>query len=398
MNPSQARSRFPALARTNNGEPVTYLDGPAGTQVPDVVIDAIAGALRTGISNLGEPHPSSELSESIVADARRAMADLYNASPDEIVFGQNMTSLTFALSRALATTWRPGDEIILTRLDHDANVAPWLRVAEERDVTVRWVDFDDWVLPLGGFTAACNERTRLVAVTAASNALGTIVDIPAVASSVRRTGALLFVDAVHYAPHRVIDVKAWDCDFLVASAYKFYGPHIGILYGKAAHLAALPAYKVRPARETGPARWESGTQSFESLAGVTAAVDYLASMGHGSLRRERLISAYGAIREHEEALAERFLAGLGELPHVTLYGLGQGERTATFSIGVDGRDPAEVTALLGLRGIHVTHGNYYAVEVMNRLGQPGLTRIGFVHYNTPQEVDAVLGALDDLAS
>ena len=397
MDIPRIRSHFPALSRTHDGRPVAYLDGPAGTQVPDYVIDAMGDAFRHGISNLGEPNASSDLSGTIVEHAREAMADLYHASPAEIVFGQNMTSLTLALSRALAATWAPGDEIVLTRLDHDANVAPWLRVAEERGVAVRWLDFEDWVVAPEALGSLLTDRTRLVAVTAASNALGTVVDIPAMSRRTRESEALLFVDAVHYAPHRTIDVRAWDCDFLVSSAYKFYGPHTGILYGKALHLAELPVYKVRPAPETGPGRWESGTQSFESLAGVTAAVDYLASLGEGVDRRARLVAAYDAIGAHEDALADRFLAGLAEFGHVRLYGLEQGDRTATFSIGVDGMDPADVAAELAAGGVHVTHGTYYAVEVMKRIGVPGLTRVGFVHYNTPDEVDAVLAELDRLA-
>ena len=391
MDTAQIRSQFPALARTQDGKPVVWLDGPAGTQVPTSVVDAIAGALRAGISNHGEPSASSRLSDSIVDGARSAIADLFNASPAEIVFGQNMTSHTFALSRALATTWEPGDEIVLTRLDHDANVAPWMRAALDRDVTVQWVDFSDYRLDPAAFAAVLGPRTRLVAVTAASNALGTVVDIPAVANVVRSLSpALLYVDAVHCAPHRSIDVKAWDVDFLVASAYKFYGPHIGALYGRAEHLAALPAYKVRPAPETGPDRWETGTQSFESLAGVTAAVDYLASFGAGETRRERLETAYQAIGAHEQNLADRFMAGVSELSHVTLFGLTEGDRTSTFSIAIDGLSDEQAAIALAERGIYVSHGTYYAVEVMGSIGQTGLIRIGFVHYNTVDDVDAVL--------
>ncbi len=397
MDTDLIRKRFPALERTQDGKPVVYLDGPGGTQAPDTVIDAISSALRDGISNLGSPFAPSELSGSIVAEARAAMADLYNASPHEIAFGQNMTSHTFAISRALAATWEPGDEIVLTRMDHDANIAPWLRVAEDRGITVHWVDFDDYNFAPDAFDAILGPRTRLVAVTAASNAIGTVTDIAAISRRVRQTGALLFVDAVHAAPHRLIDVKAWDVDFLVSSAYKFYGPHIGILYGKREHLQSLPAYKVRPAPEHGPGRWENGTQSFESLAGVTAAVDYLASLGTGDTRRQQLASAYQAIGAHEARLTERFLAGLAEFDHVQLFGLVEGDRTSTFSIAVDGVANQAVAAKLGEQGIFVTHGTYYAVEVMESLGQSGLVRIGFVHYNTPGEVDAVLSALDALS-
>jgi cysteine desulfurase family protein (TIGR01976 family) len=398
MDTDQIRTQFPALERTQDGMPVVYLDGPAGTQVPSAVIDAISGALRAGISNHGEPAASSRFSDAIVMGARSAVADLYNAAPEEIVFAQNMTSHTFALSRALATTWDEGDEIVLTRMDHDANIAPWLRVADERGVTVRWVNFAGYRLDPEAFSEVLGSRTRLVAVTAASNALGTVVDIPAVAARVRSMSpALLFVDAVHCAPHRAIDVKAWDADFLVASAYKFYGPHIGALYARSGHLASLPAYKVRPAPETGPDRWETGTQSFESVAGVTAAVDYLASLGTGIDRRERLLDAYRAIGAYEQALADRFLTGLSELEHITLYGLTEGDRTSTFSIAVDGLSDEQVAVALADQGIYVSHGTYYAVEVMKSLGQSGLIRIGFVHYNTTDDVDAVLTALDGLS-
>ena len=398
MDTDRIRSHFPALARTHNGKQVMYFDGAAGTQVPTAVIDAISGALRAGISNHGEPAASSRFSDAIVADARAAVADFYNASPEEIVFAQNMTSHTFALSRALATTWAEGDEIVLTRMDHDANVAPWLRVADERGVTVRWVEFAGYRLDPDSFSEVVGPRTRLVAVTAASNALGTVVDIPDVAERVRsQSSALLFVDAVHCAPHRPIDVTAWDADFLVSSAYKFYGPHIGALYGRSEHLAALPAYKVRPAPETGPDRWETGTQSFETLAGVTAAIDYLATLGTGETRRDQLQAAYRAIGAHEQSLSDRFLAGISELEHVTLYGLTEGDRTSTFSIAVDGLSDEQLAVALADQGIFVSHGTYYAVEVMRSLGRAGLTRIGFVHYNTNDEVDAVLSALDVLA-
>ncbi|MBT8192737.1 MAG: cysteine desulfurase-like protein [Acidimicrobiia bacterium] len=398
MDTDHIRSQFPALERTHHGRQVMYFDGAAGTQAPTAVIDAISNTLRAGISNHGEPAASSRFSDAIVMDARSAVADLYNASPDEIVFAQNMTSHTFALSRALATTWTEGDEIVLTRMDHDANIAPWLRVAGERGVTVRWVDFADYRLDPDSFSAVLGPRTRLIAVTAASNALGTVVDIPAVAERVRSLSpALLFVDAVHCAPHRSIDVKAWDADFLVASAYKFYGPHIGALYARSEHLAALPAYKVRPAPETGPDRWETGTQSFETIAGVTAAIDYLATLGDGETRREQLQNTYLAIGAHEQVLADRFLAGVAELEHVTVYGLTEGDRTSTFSIAVDGLTDEQVAVALADQGIFVSHGTYYAVEVLKSLGQTGLTRIGFVHYNTTDEVDAVLSALDALA-
>lgn len=397
MDVAWIRSQFPALSRIDGDGPAAYLDGPAGTQVPAAVIEAASNTMRAGFSNLGSPYAPSRLSKKILSEARSAMADFYHATPEEIVFAQNMTSHTFALSRALATTWEAGDEIVLTRLDHDANVEPWRRVAAEQDVVVRYADFEDYQLAPEAIGDLLGPRTRLVAVGAASNALGTIVDIPAISRLVRKTDALLFVDAVHYAPHRLIDVHAWDVDFLVSSAYKFYGPHIGILYGKREHLASLPAYKVRPAPERGPDRWETGTQSFETLAGVTAAVDYLAALGDGSSRRQRLEDAFRQITDHETALTERFLAGVAELGHIELYGLGISGRTSTFSLEVAGMEHGEVARELGRQGIYVTNGTYYAVEVMEQLGKTGLVRIGFVHYNTTAEVDRVLSALDALA-
>ena len=399
MDISAVRRQFPALSRQVDGRPAVYLDGPAGTQAHHTVIEATSAALRAGLSNHGGPYPTSEAGERIVADAREAMADLYNASPAEIVFGQNMTSHTFAVSRALATTWNAGDEIVLTRMDHDANVEPWLRVASEQDMTVRWADFDDYALSPEAIGAHLGPRTRLVAVGAASNALGTVVDIPAVSRLVRQTDALLFVDAVHYAPHRLIDVKAWDVDFLVSSSYKFFGPHIGILYGKAEHLETLPAYQVRPAPDTGPGRWETGTQSFESLAGVTAAVDYLASHGHGPDRRSQLESGYEVIASYEQSLTERFLAGLSKIPTAALHGVAGTGRTPTFAIDINGLTAAEAAMVLGERGVFVSHGHYYAVEVMRSLGvldSGGLIRLGFVHYNTTEEVDRTLAELDRL--
>jgi cysteine desulfurase family protein (TIGR01976 family) len=331
------------------------------------------------------------------------MADFLGAEPGEIVFGQNMTSLTFAISRALARTWDPGDEIVLTRLDHDANVSPWLLAARDAGVTVRWLDFDPddgCTLDYGGLDEVIGARTRLVAVTHASNATGTVVDVARVAAAAQTVGALTYVDAVHYAPHYSLDVTALGIDFLACSSYKFFGPHTGVLWGRREHLEALEAYKVRPAPDEAPDKWETGTQSFESLAGVTAAVDYLASLGHGETRRDRLTSAMEAIGRHDAVLTGRFLAGLAEMPGIRLYGIDDGRlRTPTFAVAVEGMTPQEVSEALGRQGIFVWAGHYYAVEVMRRIGvldEGGLVRIGFVHYSTEDEVDRVLGALDEL--
>lgn len=402
------RQRFPALQLAWRGAPVAYLDGPGGTQTPHSIIDAMRGYLVGGLSNLGGPFHTSRETDAVVEAARTAVQDLFHAQrPEEIVFGQNMTSLTFALSRALSRTWQPGDEIVLTRLDHDANISPWLLAADERGVTVHWLDLrpSDCSLALDELPPLLNRRTRLIATTFASNAVGTISDIRRIVELAQAVGALVYVDAVHYAPHGVIDVQALGCDFLVASAYKFFGPHTGILYGRYELLDALPAYKVRPAPDHPAGKWETGTQSFESLAGVTAAVEYLASLGGpGSTRRARLTQAMQRIKAYEMALSEHFLRQAVQVPGLRVYGVTDIEqlarRTPTFAVSLAGHSPAEVAAYLGERGLFVWHGHYYAVAVMERLGlleQGGLVRIGFVHYNTPAEVERVGAALADLA-
>ena len=403
FDPYKVRGQFPALRRDVGGLPATYLDGPGGTQVPQSVIDAMTGYLAAGGSNLGGDFATSRETDEVNNAARRAVADLFNAKPEEIAFGQNMTSITLAVSRALAATWDEGDEIVVTRLDHDANVWPWVMAARDRGVEVRWVDFDPdegCTLDTASLRDALSPRTKLVAVTHASNAVGSIVDVRLVAKLAHEAGALVYVDAVHYTPHVVVDVVASDCDFLVASAYKFFGPHTGVLYGKHEHLAAFDFYKIRPAPSDPPGKWETGTQSFESLAGVTAAVDYLAGIGDdkGDDRRAALRSAMSIVREHEEELTRRFLAGLERIDGVTLFGIADDRpRTPTFAIDVEGVSPAEVGRKLGEKGIFVWDGHYYAVEVMERLGvldAGGLVRIGFVHYNTSIEVDRVLEALE----
>jgi cysteine desulfurase family protein (TIGR01976 family) len=330
------------------------------------------------------------------------VADLFGAQPSEIVFGQNMTSLTYAMSRALSRTWAPGDNIVVTRLDHDANVSPWVQAANDATVEVRFVDFnpdDGCTLDLASLEAALDARTRLVAFTHASNAVGTVTPVADIVAAAHRVGALTYVDAVHYTPHGLVDVHASDTDFLVASAYKWFGPHTGCLFGKAAALETIDPYKLRPAPDSSPDRWETGTQSFESLAGVTAAADYIASLGTGSTRRDRIVSAFEAIADYETMLSSRFLSGLASIGGITLYGKPTPDgRTPTFAIDVDGLSPADVAAQLGGSGCFVWSGDYYAYEVMHRLGKvpDGLVRIGFVHYNTPDEVDRVLEELTRL--
>lgn len=407
LDPVSIRAQFPALNQLVDGRVPVFLDGPGGTQSPHAVLDAMTGYLQQGSSNSGGAFHTSRTTDAVTQAAREAMADLLNAAPNEIVFGQNMTSLTFSMSRALSRTWSPGDEIVVTRIDHDANIAPWLQAAADRDVGVRWLDFrpEDGTLALETLPSLLNERTRLVAVNYASNALGTISDVARVVELAHAAGALVYIDAVHYAPHALIDVRALDCDFLACSVYKFFGPHTGVLYGKYDLLDSLEAYKVRPAPTSPPGKWETGTQSFESLAGVTAAVDYMASLG-GAIgsRRSRLAAALEAIRTYEQTLSARFLEQATQLPGLRVYGLTDverlDERTPTFAVSFAGHTPAEVAAFLGEKEFYVWDGHYYAIEVMDRLGtleDGGLVRIGFVHYNTLDEIDRLFAALREMA-
>jgi cysteine desulfurase family protein (TIGR01976 family) len=404
LNVSQSRQLFPALQQQLNGRPAVYLDGPGGSQVSQSVIEAMSAYLANGLSNQGGPFHSSRQTDQTVTAARQAMMDFYNARrPEEIVFGQNMTSLTFSLSRALSRAWQPGDEIIVTRIDHDANISPWLLAAEDSGVTVHWLDIrpEDCTLALETLPNLLNEKTRLVALNYASNAVGSISDVKQAVSMAQKVGALTYIDAVHYAPHDLIDVQDLDCDFLVSSAYKYFGPHTGILYGKYEHLDRLEAYKVRPASNKPAGKWETGTQSFESLAGVTAAVDYLASLTNteGS-RRQRLVQSMAAIKAYEMDLSAYFLQQATKVPGLKVYGITDVEmldhRTPTFAVSLAGHTAESVATHLGDQGIYVWHGHYYALAIMERLGlleSGGLVRIGFLHYNTKEEVDRVLNAL-----
>jgi cysteine desulfurase family protein (TIGR01976 family) len=394
------RARFPALNRREHGQPVAYLDGPGGTQVPKAVIDAMNAVLIEGVSNLGGDFGASRFAETITAQGREAMADFFNADPIEISFGQNMTSITFAVSRALARTWGPGDAIVVTSLDHDANFTPWVRAAEDAGAEVRIAHFDAGTGELDPAAIAdlLDERVRLVATCVASNAIGTLVDVKAITELAHEAGALVYLDSVHAGPHRLVDVASIDCDFLVASAYKFFGPHTGILYGKLDRLAELDFYKVRPAPSDPPDKLETGTQSFESVAGVTAAVDYLAGLGDGINRRSRLEDGYGRIRDHERTLSARFIDGVAGLDRVTIHGVPtvDDRRVSTFALSVEGMSAAEAARRLNQAGLYVWSGHYYALNAIERLGfsdDGGLVRIGFVHYNTEQEADRALEVL-----
>ncbi len=403
---SELRTRFPAYRRTVAGRPVAYFDGPGGTQVPDSVIEAIASYLREGGSNVGGGFASSRFSDEVVSAARRAMADLVGGEPEEIVFGPNMTSLTFAMSRALARDWGPGDRVVLTSLDHDANITPWVMAAADRGAEVVFADLDPGgvTVDLDHLMGLLDERVRLVAVTRASNAFGTVVDVARVAAAAHEVGALVYVDGVHYTPHGPVDVKAWGCDVYVCSAYKFFGPHVGILWGRGDLLASLSPYRVRPAPSDPPGKFETGTQSFEALAGLAAAVEYLAGIApSGESRREDLMSSMEAVASYERELGRRFLAGLGSIDGVVLYGIADpdGPRVPTYALDVGGWDAGEASAELGRRGMFTWAGHYYAVEPMRRLGlldRGGLVRVGFVHTTTTDEVDRLLTALAEMAS
>jgi cysteine desulfurase family protein (TIGR01976 family) len=376
------RARYGALAR-----PIAFLDGPGGTQCPDEVIEAVAAYLREDNANVGAPYETSIRTVELIETARAAAGRWFGSHPDEVAFGQSMTSLNFLLSRALARTLRPGDEVLVTRLDHDANVSPWLELEHDLDIVVRFVEVtDELALDLDDLERQLSGRTRVVAFPVASNAVGTAPDVARVAELAHSAGALAWADAVHYAPHGPIDVAAWDVDVLLCSPYKFFGPHLGLAYGKAELLGSWRPYKVRPA-ENEPVgnRYQHGTQQHELLAGFVAAVEYVESLG------------WDAIVAHERELAHRFLAGLPE--RVDLYGLRtMSGRVPTFCFNLPGWTPEQVATELAARDIAVWHGDYYAVEVMKRLGLEGsgAVRAGFVHYNTPDEVDRLLTALREL--
>ena len=397
------RRQFPALSRKVEGQPVVYLDNPAGTQVPQRVIDRTAAYWRTMNANRGGAFVTSEGTEALLAEVRRAAAVFLNAaSADEIVFGPNMTTLTYAVSRAIGRELRPGDEILVTRLEHDANVSPWLAL-QEQGVMVRFVDIavPHCTLDMEDFKRQLGPRTRLVAVTHASNAVGTIPDLAAISHAAHAAGAWVWIDAVHYGPHGAIDVRAIDCDFLVCSSYKFYGPHQGILYGRRELLERLRPYKVRPASDDGPSRWETGTQNHECLAGVLGAFEYLADLG-GSERmvRPALETAMDRIQAHERALAARLIDGLEQIEGIQIYGITDAEhlhrRAPTVSLTWTPHRPEALAGWLGRHQVFTTHSDHYATELMNRLGlaeQGGTLRIGVAHYNTASEVDLVLELL-----
>jgi cysteine desulfurase family protein (TIGR01976 family) len=412
LDPTALRARFPALARTLDGRPCVFADAPGGTQVPEAVIEAMGAYLRTSNANAHGAFVTSAETDRLIEEAHRAGADLFGCGSDEVVFGPNATTLLFAVSRSVARTLAPGDEIVVTRLDHDANIRPWLMVAEDTGATVRWVDVrdDDVTIDLASFEDALTDRTRVVAYTLASNAVGTVTPAAELAGTAHDAGAIVVCDGVHVAQHRLLDAQAIGADVVVCSPYKIFGPHLGILFGRRELLESWSPYKVRPASEDLPYRWETGTQNHEGLAGFVAAVNYLADLGrtHGSpdgrRRRDAIAAAFEAIGAHEANLSRRFLDGIGGIDELRLYGLAGidrvAERTPTFAVRLAGQPPFETAKLLGERGIFVWDGHYYALELMERLGLQetgGAVRVGFCHYNTVDEVDRVLAELASLA-
>ena len=404
------REQFPSLQLTVNGQPAAFLDGPAGTQVPRQVMDAVQKYFLEANANTYGAFLTSRRTNEMIAKTRAAMADLFNCSPEEVIFGQNMTTITLGLARAIGRELKPGDEILLTILDHDANYSPW-KVLQEKGVVIRAVDIreSDCTLDLQDLKSKLNSKTKLVAVGYASNIVGTINPIAEITKLAHAAGAMIYVDAVHYAPHGPIDVKALDCDFLVCSPYKFFGPHMGTLYGKKEHLERFKPYKVRPATDSVPECWETGTQVQELIAGIFAAVEYIAELGRrcdssAKTRREALLASYRSTVAYERALVARLIEGLLAIPGLQFFGITDAarfaERCSTVSFRLGKGTPTDAATFLGERGIFTWDGNFYALNLTERLGVEklgGVLRVGLVHYNTTQEVDRLITALRDFA-
>jgi cysteine desulfurase family protein (TIGR01976 family) len=405
------RSQFPSLSQTVNGYPAVYLDGPGGTQVPQSVIDAISGYLTNSNANTHGAFATSQRTDAILSGARSAMADFLNCDPSEVIFGANMTSLTFAISRVIGRELKAGDEIVVTRLDHGANYSPWVAL-EETGVTIRIAEINDkdCTLDMEDLARKINSRTKLVAVGYASNAVGTINNIREVVRLAHDAGALAYIDAVHYAPHGPIDVQALDCDFLVCSTYKFFGPHMGVLYGKQQHLRRLKPYKLAVNTDEIPESWEWGTLNHECIAGITACVDYLAQLGRqlgrksdAGTRRSAVLAAFKVIQAHERILVDTLIAGLLRIPGLTFYGITDpqrfAERCPTVAVRIAGHTPLQLSIELGKRGFFTWDGNYYALNLTEHLDvekDGGFLRIGLAHYNTADEVDRLLATLREI--
>ncbi|MBK9153896.1 MAG: cysteine desulfurase-like protein [Chloracidobacterium sp.] len=399
----EIRREFPALLREHNGFPVAYFDGPGGTQVPRAVAEAMTDYLFNHNANTHWEYPTSNETDAIIADARTAFAEMFNASAEEIVFGQNMTSLTFHLAHALGRGWAEGDEFVVTELDHHANVDTWRSLERDRGMVCRVLPFDteSGQLMLDKLPGLINERTRIVAIGAASNAIGTINDAAYACRLAREAGALSFVDAVHFAPHNLIDVKAIGCDFLACSAYKFYGPHIGIMFGRKELLESTDFPKLRPSPDEAPERAETGTLGQEAIAGAAAAVDLIASIGTGSSRRERLASAFARMHAKDNDLTRKLWTGLASIANVRVYGPGpDAERTSLVSFTIGEIPSAEVSRWLAARGLFLSHGDFYAATVLERydIEEQGFVRAGISVYTTAEEVDRLLEAVGEIAA
>lgn len=402
------RQQFPALMKHQNGQTVAYFDGPAGSQVPQSVINAVSHYYTHHNANCGAHFATSQESDQALDAARVACADFVNArSASEIVFGPNMTSLTFALSRALSDQWFFGDEIVVSQLDHDANFTPWIKAAEEAGAVVKKinVNLDNCTLDLDHYVSLLSNRTKLVAVGAASNLTGTINPIAEIIQHAKSIGAATFIDAVHYAPHRRIDVQAWGCDYLACSAYKFFGPHVGMLWGRSDELKRLQPKKLRPAPSQPPGKWMTGTQNHEGICGMAAAIDYIADLGGDTTdgsRQERLNRGFELISSHEHELGKQLIAGLQRIPGLKIWGITREaelmDRVPTVSVTHESKSPHELATELGKLGLFTWSGNHYAVPFTEFAGlEPnGTLRLGLLHYNTAEEVDRLLKALESL--
>jgi cysteine desulfurase family protein (TIGR01976 family) len=404
MGVDDIRARFPALRRKHNGHHVAYFDGPGGTQVPQSVVDAMSDYLLHHNANTHWHYPTSAETDALIAAARETVAAFLNARPDEIAFGANMTTLTFHLARALGRGWKAGDEVVITELDHHGNVAPWRAIEKERGIVVRSVRFDPatGLLDMADLESKLSKRTKLLAIGAASNALGTVTDPAPAATLAHKLGAQVFVDAVHYAPHNLVDVQAMNCDYLACSAYKFYGPHIGILYGKKALMEALDFPRLEPAPQEAPERAETGTQNHEGIVGAAAAVEFLAAIGDGGSHdiRGRLQSAFQALHSRGEELFRALWKGLSAIDGVTLYGPRPGSpRTPTIALTIRGMTTDQVALALAEKGLFVSNGDFYAQTVIERIGRVdgGVVRIGCSCYTTVHEVERLLEELRRLA-
>ncbi len=409
------RSQFPALALTDEGRRRVYLDNPAGTQVPQQVVDRMVSCMTRSNSNLGGFFPTTIQAGEIVEQSHVAMADFVNAdSADEIVFGQNMTTLTFHISRSIGRMTKPGDEIVVTRMDHDGNIAPWLALAEDHDLVIRWFDFDpdSFEFDVDAFDDVLSDRTRLVALTYASNLTGTRNDVKTLIAKAKAAGALTYIDAVQFAPHGLIDVQDLGCDFLVCSPYKFYGPHQGVLWGRLDLMEQLIPYKVRPASAHSPGKFETGTLSHEGMAGTLGAVEYIAWLGEtagspaiavdqsANRRRQAVAAGMAAMTRHENGLTARLIGGLSDIPGLKVQGITNlnrlEHRVPTVSVTVDGHRPVDIAKSLAAQNIFVWNGHNYALEVVRKLGlesSGGVVRIGMAHYNTEQEIDEAIEAV-----